>query len=104
MSSASRTFIADTLGKASVTARSSANSAVGSAWAVASWVCGAASNAPGAKMMVKLICIVPHSMWRRLAIRAVTSRPSTLTVKVSPTWMPKPAASSAENEINGGPA
>ena len=40
---------------------------------------------------------------RRLAIVAVISRPSRLTVRVSPTLSPMPGASAASNETSGGP-
>ena len=43
------------------------------------------------------------SIWRRLAIVAVISRPSRLTLSVSPSFNPMPCASSASKDTSGAP-
>ena len=72
--SASRTWIAETLGSRSVTAASSASSAAASARTEAMCMCGAFSSVPGAKITVKLTPTERQRTRRRLAISAVTSR------------------------------
>ncbi len=89
----------ETLGSASVIARSSAPSRAGSPRTVAMCVWGAASSNPGEAMSVKFIARLRHCTSRRLAIFRSTSRPSTLTVMVSPIPMPQPRARLASKEV-----
>ncbi len=53
--------------------------------------------------MTKLIAKLRQLTLRRLAMVAVTLRPSTLTVSESPSFKPSPAAISASSETKGGP-
>ena len=54
--------------------------------------------------MTKFIARLRHSMFLRLAILAVISRPNRLTVMLSPSPTPIPRATAASNDISGGPA
>ncbi len=67
------------------------------------WLCGAASSMPGEKTMTKLMPRLVQSISRRLAIRAETSLPRTLTVKLSPTSSPNAFAARASKETSGAP-
>ncbi len=100
----SRTRIAVTLGSARPTARMIEASASGAAWTVAIRVWGAPASAAGFRIIRKLMPRPRHSTWRRLATRAVTGRPSTLTVTVDPTVKFSSAPSWAEKLTNGSPA
>ena len=96
-----------TAGKARVTAlRTVASSAAVASGivSVASQECGAPAKVLGEKIITKLMLIDSHSTVRKLAILAVTLRPSTLTVMVSPSFRPISLPSSAENETSGSPA
>ena len=62
---------------------------------VARWVCGAPAKVLGENTMTKLIARDCHCTLRKLATRATISRPSTLTVTVSPLFNPNAVASSA---------
>ena len=55
------------------------------------WVAGAPRNVAGENTMTKLMPRFCQSSVRRLAIRAVMLRPSTLTVTGSPTFRPSPS-------------
>ena len=107
-SSASLTRTLVTAGKAAATSLSSAASrgvsgAPGKA-SVARCVCGAPANVLGEKTMTKLMPRLRQLILRRLAIRAVSVRPSTLTAISSPMERPSPSATSASTETSGGPA
>ena len=105
-SSASLTRTVVTAGKARVTAlrtRDSSAAVAPRSVSVASQACGAPAKALGENTMTKLMPIDSHSTCRRLAMRAVMSRPSTLTVTVSPSFSPSSLASSAEKETSGSP-
>ncbi len=104
VSSSSLTRMAETLGKASVTAFDSCSSSAGVATrTVAIWVCGAASSAPGENSVKKLMPRPVQSIWRRLAIRPVTSRPATSKPMVSPSFRCIPRAMPWSSETSGGP-
>ena len=102
-SNTSETRIAVTLANRSVTAISISLSATGRAWRVASWVCGAVSSTPGENTITKLIRSERQRTSRLFAIVPVISRPSTLTLRLSPMPSPSPTAAPAESEISGGP-
>ena len=96
-----------TAGKARVTAlrrRASSATLASGVVSVASQECGAPAKVLGENTMTKLMPIDSHFTSRKLAMRAVTLRPSTLTVIVSPSFRPSSPASSAENETSGSPA
>ncbi len=58
---------------------------------------------PGENTMTKLIERLDQSISRRFSIVPVISRPSTLTVMVSPIFKLKATPVSASSEISGGP-
>ena len=105
---ASRTLTLVTAGKARVTADRTAFSpprrSPSGSFIVAKTACGAPMNVFGENTMTKLIDSDSQSTLRRLAMRAVTSRPSTFTVMASPTVTPMPAAISASSDTNGSPS
>ena len=68
------------------------------------WACGAPRKVLGENTMTKLMDSDCHSTCRRLATRAVTFRPSTLTVSVSPMLTPRPSAISASSDTSGSPS
>jgi hypothetical protein len=78
-------------------------SATGCAWTVAIWLCGAPASAAGFRTIRKLMPSPRHSIWRRLATRAVIGRPSTLTVIVEPTDSPNSRPSWAEKLTRASP-
>src|SRR6516164_2975538 len=107
-SSASFTRTAVTLGKAPpsalITCASSAVVPPSANVSVAMSLCGAPSKMPGEKTSTKLMPRFSQSTARKFAIRAVTLRPSTLTVIVSPTFRSRSCALLLSNETSGSPA
>ncbi len=107
VASASRTRIAATEGKsraaAFISAFSAAAPSAGGSAAVNRPVKGAPLNVLGEKTKTKLIAKLRQSTRRRLATRAVTSRPSTLSVTRSPIFTPSPSATPASIDTSGGP-
>ena len=67
------------------------------------WVCGAPRKVLGENTITKLMPRLCQSTVRRLAIRALMLRPSTLTITGSPTLRPSPSAIRFSNETSGGP-
>ena len=65
---------------------------------------GAPLKVSGEKTITEFIDSDCQLMVRKLAMRAVTSRPSTLTVIVSPSASPSCLPISSPNETNGGPS
>ena len=65
---------------------------------------GAPRKALGEKIITEFSASVRHSTTRKLATIAVTSRPSTLTVTLSPSFRCKPSAILPSKETRGGPA
>ena len=66
-------------------------------------VWGASRKLAGENTITKLMPRLCQSSVRRLAMRAVRMRPSTLTVTLSPTLRPSPSATLFSNETSGGP-
>ena len=71
---------------------------------VASRLCGAPASVLGENTITKLSDRLSHFTSRRLAMRAVTLRPSTFTVTLSPTLSRSPLAMSASKDTSGSPA
>ena len=70
---------------------------------VARWVCGAPAKVLGENTMTKLMPSVCHSTLRRLAMRAVMLRPSTLTVMRVAELQPEAVGDPRSNETSGWP-
>jgi hypothetical protein len=66
-------------------------------------VWGADSIRPGENTITKLIESDDQSTARRLAIRPLTSRPSRLMVRLSPSLSSKASAVPLSSEISGSP-
>ena len=67
---------------------------------MAIWVAGAPRKVAGENTITKLIPRLCQSSVRRLAMRAVMRRPSTLTLTVSPSLRPSPSATLFSNETS----
>ena len=104
VATASLTDTAETLENCFVTARSTSSAASSVlVWVVAIQLCGASSSTPGFRTKTKLIWKLCQSTSRKLYMRAVTSRPRTLILIVSPIVRPKSSAASFDIETSGGP-
>ena len=68
------------------------------------WLWGADFNVLGENTMTKLMPMLRQFTLRKLATFAVTSRPKTLTVTVSPIFRPTSFAISSTKDTSGGPA
>ena len=100
---ASRTRMIEMLLNRSPTSFSILSSSSFGAWMAAIWLWGAASKVPGANIMAKSKRIDRQSIFRKEVILALISRPNMLSVKLSPSPIPKPRARLASIDISGGP-
>ena len=103
MASASLTRTAVTDGNSRAMLFSSFASSPPSISTVTTWLCGADFKVLGENTMTKLMPRVRQFTLRKLATCAVTSRPSTLTVTLSPILRPMSLATSSTKETSGGP-